>query len=133
MFEIRISNFEFCIFQKTKDSSLIVRIRNLSGAAISDQPWLVLPLGATSAFLGGLHFLSWQGDPCSRYKLDVRKGRRQPSVTALNIGSSSTSTSSSSEGPVVLNRKQSNRSDGVANVIAAASLAYALWKTWNKD
>lgn len=98
----------------------------MAGATVTDRPLVLLPLGLSSAFLGGLHALTWQSDPCSRYRMETK--RRHLSTNSL--ASVAAAASSSADGPVVLVRRTTNKSNRAATGIAAGALAYVLYKAW---
>ena len=87
----------------------------------------MLPLGASSAFLGALHALAWRRDPCSRYRVESRRSRH-PSGSGDGGGSGG---GGGGGGPAVLVKRASDRSDRAATAVAALAATYAAWKTWH--
>ena len=89
----------------------------VSNFAWPEKPLIYVPLGITSFILGAVYTVSWQFDPCSRYRMEADPSKLQ-CLPVCNLGSSS---------PVVLMRRRGFPSF-MHSVICLTSLSYSTWQ-----
>ncbi|ESO06691.1 hypothetical protein HELRODRAFT_160886 [Helobdella robusta] len=101
-----------------KFSSLASGVTCLSvGLVIPDRPIFYAPLGVFSFISGAVYAVSWQLDPCSRYKVERDQSKLQ-CLPVSNLRSSS---------PIVIVRKSGIPSFLYA-VVSVSALSYSIWR-----